>query len=241
MDGGGSNQRRMLEHKERSLACTRCRLAETRTQVVFGEGNAEAPLVIIGEGPGENEDRLGRPFVGRAGKLLDECLAEHGITRHHVWITNVIKCRACVFENGRFRNRAPRVDEITSCKPILMEELAVIRPLVILCLGGPAASTIIHSGFRMTLERGRWFENTPYAPYAMAALHPAYVLRQYGGELDQTRQQLIDDIGRAKTRVIEAKAANIQGRIFDPTPSLSPAEGSDLAGEEDTSAQPGLF
>jgi uracil-DNA glycosylase family 4 len=238
MDGG--NRQRMLELKQRALRCTRCRLAETRTQVVFGEGNPEAPLVIVGEGPGENEDRLGRPFVGRAGKLLDECLLEHGITRHHVWITNILKSRALESDGGRYRNRAPRQDEIAACKPILMEELAIIRPLVILCLGGPAASTIIHSGFRITQERARWFENTPYAPFAMATLHPAYVLRQYGGELDQSRQQLIEDIGRARTRVIEARAANVQGRIIEPEQPRPAGAETDLAGQ-DESAQMGLF
>ena len=198
MDRGDEIRQRMLELKERTLQCTACGLAETRQSVVFGEGNPESPLVVIGEGPGDNEDRLGRPFVGRAGKLLDECLAVHGITRHHVWITNILKSRACIFEDGRLKNRPPRVDEIAACKPILMEELAIIRPLVILCLGGPSASTVIHAGFRITIERGAWFENTPFAPYAMASLHPAYVLRQHGAPLDESKQLLIDDIARAK-------------------------------------------
>ena len=237
MDRGDEIRQRMLELKERTLQCTACGLAETRQSVVFGEGNPESPLVVIGEGPGDNEDRLGRPFVERAGKLLDECLAVHGITRHHVWITNILKSRACIFEDGRLKNRPPRVDEIAACKPILMEELAIIRPLVILCLGGPSASTVIHAGFRITIERGAWFENTPFAPYAMASLHPAYVLRQHGAPLDESKQLLIDDIARAKAKVIEAKAAGVQGRMFEAAAPVVEEE-SDL---DEAPGQMGLF
>jgi uracil-DNA glycosylase family 4 len=207
---------RMGDLRARALVCTRCGLAETRTQVVFGDGNPATPLVIVGEGPGDNEDRQGKPFVGRAGKLLDECLLECGMTRQHVWITNVIKCRACVEEDGRLKNRPPRAEEVVACKPIIAEEITIIRPLVVLCLGGPAANLIIHKGFRMTKERGVWFDDTPYAPCAMAALHPAYVLRQFGGELEDTKRQLIEDISEARRKVVELKAAKEQGKFFDP-------------------------
>ena len=187
-----------------ALACEQCELCETRTNVVFGEGNPDTPLVIIGEGPGENEDATGRPFVGRAGALLDQALRENGLTRKHVYITNVIKCRACISEAGRTRNRPPRTSEIAACSYWLDRQLALIQPLVILCLGAPAANTIIHRDFRMTQERGKWFE-TRYARYAIAALHPAYILRQDGEMYEQTRSSLVADIASARRKVIEAK------------------------------------
>src|SRR5688572_22784552 len=165
------------EIRGRALECTRCGLATARTKVVFGEGNPGAPLVFVGEGPGENEDATGRPFVGRAGKLLDQVLLRSGMTRKHVYICNVLKCRASHLENGRRLNRPPTPEESTTCRPWLREQMDVIKPLVIVCLGAPAASAIIHPGFRMTSERGRWFASSVYAPWATAAFHPAYVLR----------------------------------------------------------------
>jgi len=190
--------------KESALSCKNCDLCNTRSNVVFGEGNPDTPLVIIGEGPGENEDATGRPFVGRAGALLDQSLRECGLTRKHVYITNVIKCRACIFENGRMKNRPPRTNELSACLPWLERQLEIIKPLVILCLGAPSANTIIHRDFRMTKERGRFFESK-YARYAIAALHPAYILRQDGEMFEQTRTSLIADIAAARRKVIEAK------------------------------------
>lgn len=190
--------------KSAAANCTKCELAETRTNVVFGEGNPVTPLVLVGEGPGANEDATGRPFVGRAGALLDQVLRECGLTRKHIYITNVIKCRACIIEGGVNRNRPPRTSEIAACTPWLEQQLAIIRPLVVLCLGGPAANVIIHRDFRMTQERGRFFESR-FAPYAIAALHPAYILRQDGEMFEQTRASLAADIMAARRKVIEAK------------------------------------
>ena len=103
------------ELRQSAMVCEQCELYQTRTNVVFGEGNPDTPLVIIGEGPGENEDATGRPFVGRAGSLLDQVLRENGLTRKHIYITNVIKCRACISEGGRTKNRPPRITEVTAC------------------------------------------------------------------------------------------------------------------------------
>ncbi len=192
---------------ERARACTACPLAETRTNVVFGDGNPESPLVFVGEGPGAQEDATGVPFVGRAGKLLDECLRENGMTRKHVYICNVVKCRACVVDGSSVQNRAPRPVEIAACSTWLEQQLALIRPLVIVCLGGPSASTLIHSGFRMLQECGKWFENSRFAPHIMAALHPAYVLRQAGPAFAEARGLLVADIGAARLKVIEARKA----------------------------------
>lgn len=200
-----SNEERLQYVAEQASTCTRCHLADTRTHVVFGEGNPNAPLVLVGEGPGQNEDATGRPFVGRAGVLLDECLREAGMTRKHVYICNIIKCRACIMEGGRLKNRPPRQDEIDACAPWLDQQLTIIHPLVIVCLGAPAANTLIHKNFRMTQERGQWFTTCKYSRYVMAALHPAYILRQDGATYTELRRQLIEDLDAARRKVIEAR------------------------------------
>lgn len=196
--------REMEELRLKALNCQKCELSKTRTHVVFGEGNPDTPMVIVGEGPGATEDATGRPFVGRAGQLLDQALRENGITRKHVYICNVIKCRAVTIENGVVRNRPPKISEINACFPWLQKQLEIIKPLVILCLGAPAASQIIHKDFRMTKERGIWF-TSPYAKYAMAALHPAYILRQVGPAFEEARASLVADIAAARRKVIEAR------------------------------------
>lgn len=195
---------RIEELKARCLQCTKCELADTRKNVVFGEGNPESPLMIIGEGPGANEDATGRPFVGRAGALLDEALAACKITRNHVWICNVLKCRACIMENGRTRNRPPSPEEISVCTYWLEQQIAVIQPLVILSLGAPSSKFVIKKDFKMTQERGIVYP-TKYAKYAIAALHPAYILRQAGETYDGGKSLLIADIDAARKQVIEAK------------------------------------
>lgn len=189
---------------EEASGCTRCDLAGTRLNVAFGEGNPDSPLMLIGEGPGEQEDKTGRPFVGPAGILLDKALAENRITRKYIYIANIVKCRPTLVENGRVKNRPPRVDEVEACKPWLMRQIEIVRPMVILCIGGPAASTLIHAGFRITAERGRWFES-PYCRAIMATLHPAYVLRQQGSAYDHAYEMLVSDIGAARRKVVELK------------------------------------
>jgi uracil-DNA glycosylase len=185
--------------------CVSCRLCERRTHVVFGEGNPTSPLVLVGEGPGENEDRTGRPFVGRAGQLLDECLRECGMTRKHLFITNVVRCRPTEEDGGRLKNRPPQSDEIDACvKNWLVPTLEVIQPLVILCLGATPANALIHKNFKITQERGQFFEGS-HSRYIVASLHPAFILRQEGQSYDATRQHLINDIEAARQKVIEAK------------------------------------
>jgi uracil-DNA glycosylase family 4 len=201
---GASKADRIAALAARGSVCTACGLHKTRTKVVFGEGNPEAPLVLIGEGPGQNEDATGRPFVGKSGALLDEALRENSILRKHVYVCNVIRCRACVLEAGWPKNRPPTAEEAEACSPWLEQTLHILQPLVILCLGGPAASAIIHRGFRIMQERGQWFE-TRFVRYATATLHPAYILRQEGEAYQAARRTLIADIGAARQKVIEAR------------------------------------
>jgi DNA polymerase len=157
--------------------CRACDLAERRTNVVFGEGNPRSPLVLVGEGPGEQEDKTGRPFVGRAGQLLDHALADAGLTRQDVYITNTVKCRAADWSTGKPQNRPPTDAETETCRQWLLPQLAAIAPKVILCIGAPSAKNLIKKGFQITRERGLYFP-CEFARTAIATLHPSYVLRQ---------------------------------------------------------------
>ncbi|MCE5197941.1 MAG: uracil-DNA glycosylase [Armatimonadota bacterium] len=144
--------------------------------MVWGEGNLDADLVLIGEAPGGEEDKRGHPFVGAAGRLLDSELAQAGIPREIIYITNVVKCRPIHTDDGRITNRPPTGKEIKTWSEALARELEIVSPRLILCLGAVAASVIIHPGFAMTSERGDWF-NGPLNTRAMATFHPSYILR----------------------------------------------------------------
>jgi uracil-DNA glycosylase family 4 len=191
-EGGEDREERLAELARQVSVCTRCELSLTRTNTVFGTGDPHSPLMLIGEGPGENEDATGLPFVGRAGKLLDDILAAVNLTRQQVYLTNIVKCRAAVEEGGRMRNRQPRAPEVNACNPYLRAQVEAIRPKVILCLGGPAAKTVIDKDFRITRDRGRWYE--AFGTKTMATFHPAYVLRQRDDELKQTKRLVWRDI-----------------------------------------------
>ena len=165
------------ELRARALVCQACPLAERRTNVVFGEGDSTSPLVLVGEGPGEQEDKTGRPFVGRAGQLLDKALEEVGMGRQGVYICNTVKCRAADWSTGKPANRAPTEEEATACRQWLLPQLGIIAPKVILCVGAPSAKNLIKKNFRITQERGLYFP-CEYAKTAIATLHPSYILRQ---------------------------------------------------------------
>jgi uracil-DNA glycosylase family protein len=192
LEEGESREERLKELAEQVSICTKCELSRTRTNTVFGTGDPHSPLMLIGEGPGENEDASGLPFVGRAGELLDRILAAVELDRSQVYLTNVVKCRASEEENGRIRNRQPKAPEIRACNPYLEAQLETIKPKIILCLGAPAARTIIDPNFKITRDRGKWYEAR--GAKAMATFHPAYILRQRGDELRQTKLQVWQDI-----------------------------------------------
>jgi DNA polymerase len=164
--------------------------------VVFGEGNPRAPLVLVGEGPGETEDATGRPFVGRAGQLLDKALLENGLTRDDVYICNTVKCRACDWSSGKPVNRAPTNEETDSCRQWLLPQLSLIAPKVILCIGAPSAKNLIKKDFKITQERGKFFQSE-LAKCILACLHPAYILRQMNISGDGGFSLLVADIGKA--------------------------------------------
>ena len=193
----GSVEKEMQALREKALVCINCDLSTSRNKVVFSEGSPRARLVMVGEGPGEKDDGIGRPFSGPSGFLLDEVMIENKLHRSDVWLTNIIKCRAATMEGTRLKNRPPRVGEIKACHKWLEGELNLIKPVVILCLGSPAAKALIHKGFKMKDELGKWFTDTAFAPFAMATYNPAYVLRQDGGDYEEARGALSGAIAEA--------------------------------------------
>jgi uracil-DNA glycosylase len=184
------------ELRTRALSCNACSLSEKRTNVVFGEGNVHSPLVLVGEGPGDNEDKTGRPFVGKAGQLLDRAIGDAGLSREMVYITNTVKCRAADWSTGRPVNRAPTEEETLSCRQWLVPQLAILQPKVILCVGAPSAKNLIKKGFQITKERGKYFP-CEFAKTAIATFHPSYILRQMNIEGDGGYSFLVGDIARA--------------------------------------------
>jgi uracil-DNA glycosylase family 4 len=179
-----------------ALGCTSCALSERRNNVVFGEGDPHSPLVLVGEGPGDQEDKTGRPFVGRAGQLLDKALVEAGLNRSMVYICNTVKCRAADWSTGKPQNRPPTDEETTACRQWLIPQLGLIAPKVILCVGAPSAKNLIKKSFLITKERGLYFP-CEYAKTAMATLHPSYILRQQRPDNDGGFSLLVSDIQRA--------------------------------------------
>ena len=190
--------------KAQAVVCTDCGLAETRLNVVFGNGDPTSKLVIVAEGPSATDEHTLIPFSGPSGVLLDEVLHANDLDRDEIWITNVIRCRAAVRDGRVIKNRPPKAGEIKACSKWLDGELTLISPSVILCMGSPAANTLIHKSFRMTEERGRWFTDTLYAPFVLATYNPAFVLRQEGEACKHARQSVIDDVAEAKRKLSEA-------------------------------------
>ncbi|HXM19225.1 MAG TPA: uracil-DNA glycosylase [Candidatus Tumulicola sp.] len=181
-------------------ACRRCAIGSTRTKVVCGVGDPHSPLVIVGEGPGENEDRQGEPFVGRAGELLTRMLAAIGLRREDVFITNTIKCRATTEENGRVFNRAPMQEEMANCREYLDIELSVLKPRVVLALGAPAAKSFQGAGFSITRQRGVWYPG-PLGSDLIVTFHPAYILRLTGGNINAVKKLVWSDLQAVQRRL----------------------------------------
>ena len=163
--------------REASKGCTGCDLFKHATQTVFGEGAASASIVLVGEQPGDSEDRQGRPFVGPAGELLDRALADAGIVRSDVYVTNAVKHFAWEPRGKRRIHRTPRLSEMRACRPWVEAELTAISPRVIVCLGGTAAQTLLGPQARVNALRGRIITGQSWAPAVVVTLHPAAVLR----------------------------------------------------------------
>jgi uracil-DNA glycosylase family 4 len=155
--------------KEEILKCTKCELAKTRNHVIFGEGNSNAGILIIGEAPGRDEDIQGRPFVGKSGQLLDKILAACGFTRtEHVFISNIIKCRPP-------DNRIPTPEEAGTCMPWLLKQIEQVDPKILILLGATALKYMAGTDHRITRDRGKWLNLN--GRLAMPVYHPAALLR----------------------------------------------------------------
>jgi len=177
--------------------CQRCGLCEKRSKIVFGDGNPNADILFVGEGPGAEEDKRGLPFVGRAGELLTQMIEKGiGIPRSEVYICNIVKCRPP-------QNRTPLPPEVAACRPFLDGQIQAIQPKVIVTLGKPAASLLLDREIAITRVRGTWhdYQGIPLMP----TLHPAYVLRQYTPE---NRRAVWEDLKAAFDR---SKADNTNG------------------------------
>ena len=164
--------------REASATCRNCDLWRNATQTVFGEGSTRAKAVLIGEQPGDGEDRAGKPFVGPAGRVLDEGLAEAGIERGDVYVTNAVKHFKWRAQGKRRIHQRPNAAEIAACKPWLLGELEAVRPDVVVVLGATAAQALLGRSFRVTKQRGEPLEETGLAPYVVATVHPASILRE---------------------------------------------------------------
>ena len=172
--------------------CQKCRLCAARTHAVPGEGSPHARLMFIGEGPGRDEDLTGRPFVGRAGQLLDKMIAAIGLSREEVYIANVVKCRPP-------QNRAPEMDEVAACMPYLRAQVGLIRPQVIVLLGSSALGAILGPEHRITRERGAWIERKGI--FFMPTFHPAALLRD-----ESKKRPVWEDLKKVRDKLQELEA-----------------------------------
>jgi len=163
--------------KTAARTCRACDLWRNATQTVFGEGSTGADVMLVGEQPGNDEDLSGHPFVGPAGRVLDDALAQAGIDRSRTYVTNVVKHFKWEPRGKRRIHARPAAREIGACRPWLDAEIAVVRPRVLVCLGATAAKALLGTSFKVSIERGR-FVDSPLAPLVTATVHPSSILRE---------------------------------------------------------------
>jgi len=179
--------------RKATAECKACPLWRTATQTVFGEGSKRSDLMLVGEQPGDREDLAGRPFVGPAGRLLDEALEEAGIDRTRAYLTNVVKHFKWQARGKRRIHAKPAWSEIAACRPWLDAELALVQPNVLLCLGATAAQALLGRNFRVTRERGRPVDSD-LAPHVLATIHPSAILRADKENREREWAAFVDDL-----------------------------------------------
>lgn len=191
-----------------AAVCTGCDLYKNATQTVFGRGPATAQVVLVGEQPGDQEDLQGAPFVGPAGEVLDRALAEIGLDRRGVYITNIVKHFKWEPRGKRRIHQTPRANEIQACRPWLEAELAFVKPRVIVCLGSTAAQALIGPQFRITRSRGQFYRSH-WAPWVMGTYHPSAVLRaEDPAGADAVYRWLVEDLNQAARRALQAESVS---------------------------------
>ena len=196
----------MDQLRTQGSACTRCDLYKTGTQVVWGEGNPHAQVMFIGQGPGEQEVKAGRPFVGPSGEVLNEALEQVGIDRNKLWITNTIKHWATnINERGKKVNRDPKASEVQACRIWLDGELTIVQPQILVCIGRPAAQAVIDKKFKITEQRGQWFKG-PNDEDVLAIFHPSYLIRLRANDVaayDAAWALVLNDLAAVAQRATE--------------------------------------
>ena len=184
----------LKELREEARGCQNCTLWANATQTVFGAGDPHARVMLVGEQPGDEEDKKGLPFVGPAGRLLDKALAEAGVDREHLYVTNAVKHFKWELRGKRRLHKTPAQREIDACHPWLQGEIAAVKPQVIVCLGSSAAKAVIGKHFKVSISRGQFVES-PLAPYVFATLHPSALLRvQEEEEREAAFKQFVRDL-----------------------------------------------
>jgi uracil-DNA glycosylase family protein len=181
------------ELRAAAASCTNCPLWEHATQTVFGEGNANARVMLVGEQPGDQEDLQGRPFVGPAGKLLDRALAEAGVDRSKIYVTNAVKHFKWEPRGKRRMHKKPSEREVEACQQWLEGEIRSIKPRMIVCLGATAAGAVIGRGFKVMAQRGQLIESE-LAAFVFATVHPSSILRIRGAERDAAFAAFVEDL-----------------------------------------------
>jgi uracil-DNA glycosylase len=179
--------------REAAADCKGCDLWERATQTVFGEGARRAEVVFVGEQPGNEEDLAGKPFVGPAGRLLDDALLEAGIDRTHTYVTNMVKHFKWEPRGKRRIHKKPNAREVAACRPWLEAEISLVKPKVIVCLGATAAQALLGPQFRVSKQRGQFIEST-LAPYIVATVHPSSILRAPDETRRDEKRKFIDDL-----------------------------------------------
>ena len=189
--------------REAAAGCKACPLWRTGTQTVFGEGLTKATVMLVGEQPGDQEDKQGRPFVGPAGRILDQALEQAGIPRDEAYVTNVVKHFKWQPKGKRRIHAKPTWTEQAACRPWLEAELTVVHPRVLVCLGATAAKALLGAGFRVSRQRGEWVPS-PLAPRVTATVHPSSILRAPD---EQARKEAYDGFVADLAKVAAALAA----------------------------------
>ena len=192
--GGNDGAPRTLDElRDAAAGCRACELWKTATQTVFGEGSGTAEVMLVGEQPGDREDIDGRPFVGPAGRVLDDALEQAGIDRSRVYLTNVVKHFKWRPRGKRRIHQKPNAEEIRACRPWLDGELAAVEPRVLVCLGATAAQALLGREFRVSRQRGEFVES-PLAERVLATVHPSSILRTDESERDAAMAELVRDL-----------------------------------------------
>jgi DNA polymerase len=205
----GATANTLAELRQAAASCKACDLWKNATQTVFGEGASKAKIMFVGEQPGDQEDRAGHPFVGPAGKLLNEALAEAGIDRTKVYVTNVVKhFKWTPSERGKRRiHKKPRYSEIQACRSWLDAELRVVKPEILVCLGATAAQSLLGRTFSVNRQRGQLVESS-LAPYVTATVHPSSILRAPDSKARELQMRaFINDLKKVAQLAGERRAA----------------------------------